>query len=502
MRKINNIIMILASMLYSAQTSDLKTDVMSEGKPISLEQSDPPPIVFSDSLFFVELDGVVPEELILSILDSLNAVEVWREDNLHLAIWKVTSFPFITPEGDEIFDINGAVTRAKSKTRIRSASLDIQNTIVSTPTQFSGSCFNISDFAATRGPEDVTISILDTGISDISDNSTPGYNYNLTTYTGYDYVNNDSIPDDEHGHGSHLAGLIHSITHHIPSTESEINFDIRKIHNAAGQAFMSAAVIALFDAKKAGADIINMSFSVNDAYQSDLFYPLQNAISWAEGEGILVIAAAGNNGIDNDDTSNTALPASFSTDNIISVASVGCDHQVSAFSNYGAEFVDIAVIGEGVPGPDLMTGQVELSGTSQAAAITTALAALKGTNQVDFDYQAIKCALIKTSTHYVNLLDAVSADGIINPSVALSITNTSCQNIQDHCDTNFTGSNSLTGFISNNKLYETSLNIESDQVIEEALHTTYDAMISTILSPGFEVKSGAFFQIASDGCQN
>lgn len=474
--------------------------------PLLVSATDPEePLVIHPNQFFVEIDSLATLDpaILSALLTDLNAFEVWREEDLNLSIWQINGFPFVS-DGVTILDIDGAITASRKKVKIRSASFNVQQAIVTNntgSTEFS--CFDIADYFATQGDETIKISILDTGISDISDNSgSSGYNYNLTSYTGYDYVNNDAIPEDEHGHGSHLAGIMHSITHQANPSSPSITYDIRKTHDSLGQAFMSSVVIALIDAKKDDADIINMSFSVNDTYHDTLFYPLKNVITWLETEGILVIAAAGNDLSNNDDMSDTALPASFPTNNIVAVASTNCNQQLSSYSNFGGLSVDIATLGENIPGPDLNTGISCLSGTSQAAAVVTAIAALHASQREEFDLALTKCALINTSTHYVDLGDMVSSDGLLNVPAVMAASDSICVNTGNNCDINFTGANTLTGLNTANTLYETSHTIESTQSVLSNTHLSYDALLSTSLSQGFEVQNGASFVIATDGCQH
>ena len=311
------------------------------------------PIVFHPNQFFVYLDENANEDSIEAYLTDLNSVEVWRSGHLNLGFWEVNSFPFTTSDGEEILDIQAAIARSKKKTQIREATLNILRQLDTMDQAGGSSCFQLSDYYYQQGSENITISILDTGLDSIHDNDTTGgFNYNLTSYTGYDYVNNDPIPDDENGHGTHITGLIHSITHQSNPINSKISFDIRKTHNADGQAYMSAVVFALIDAMDEGADIINMSFGFNDVYHDSLFFPLELVMQDAvENDNVLIVVAAGNDGQDNDLFMNTALPASFPIEGTISVASLNCEHQLSTFSNYGANTVDIAVLGERIPGP-------------------------------------------------------------------------------------------------------------------------------------------------------
>lgn len=459
-------------------------------------------VVFHPNQYFIELDSLILEDTINALLTELNSVEVWYNDDINLAVWEVISFPFLTPTGEVIFDIDGVVSTAKKKTKISSSGLNILQTINMRFDTMNTGCFDINEYAGLPGEESIKISILDTGISDISDNSTNAYNYDLVQYSGYDYIRNDSIPDDEHGHGSHLAGIIHSITHQLNPLNTSITFDIRKTHDSLGQAYTSNVVFALLDAIKNKADIINMSFSVNDIYHDTLFYPLEHALLKAEKEGVMVVAAAGNSRIDNDSLNNTTLPATFPLSNIISVASNNCFHEPSLFSSYGSREVDIAIIGEAIPGPDLGSGIVYLSGTSQATAIVTAISALMASNQTEFDHEKIKCSLINSSIHYNGLGDFTVSDGEVDFTASVNYDPINCEMLNEECSVGFTGENILSGIADDNEMYETDQSIQSSQIILSNTQITYDALLNSSLLPGFEIEKGASVQIKSSGCRN
>lgn len=458
------------------------------------------PLVFHPNQYFVELDSLVHEDTVLALLAEYNSIEVWENDDINLAVWEVISFPFTTPNGEEIFDINGVITSAKKKTKISSTALNVQQTVDRFHVASQMGCFDISDFVGMPGDETIKISILDTGISDLTDNSSADNNFNLIQYSGYDYVDHDSIPDDEHGHGTHLAGIIYNITHHLDPQNTSITYDIRKTHDAQGQAYTSNVVFALLDAIRENADIINMSFSVNDAYHDTLFFPLQHALIKAEKEGVLVIAAAGNTSLDNDISQNTTLPSSFPLENIISVGSSSCDHSLSEFSSFGSEQVDVIAIGESIPGPDLGSGVVFLSGTSQSTALVTAISALLGSNQLEFNYQKIKCILINSSIHYTDLGDKSLSDGEISFKEAAKYEQAPCDLLLNNCLTEWIGDMALDGLLNEHAMFETNLQIESSQKIGSSLHVTYDAINGTSFLPGFELISGSKVVVQNTGC--
>ena len=382
----------------------------------------------SHTQFLVNLELLTPVDSILEYLEDLNCKEIWSHEYSGLALWEVNSYPFTLADGTVVLDIHGVIRQSVRKTKINESDYNYFTLLAdSTMASGVGSCFNPLDYSIAQGNENnVRISILDTGIKpNLGSASTSTLNYNLTSYTGYDYVNDDTSPEDEHGHGSHIAGLIHSITHAISPNANRINFDIRKTHDAQGRASMERIVHALLDAVDDNADVINMSFGLADTVFLSKFHPLRTAIDYAADQEVLVVTSAGNMGSNNDDLNNTIIPSSLPCTNIISVASLACDSSLSVFSNFGKYTVDVAVNGEIIPGPHLTSGLRYASGTSQAAAIVTASTALLlttykdniwGNNQITDS----KCSIILSAEDTSTLSGLLISDGVFDMERAVA----------------------------------------------------------------------------------
>ncbi len=152
---------------------------------------------------------------------------------------------------------------------------------------------------------------------------------------GYDFINNDSNPTDDQGHGSHVAGTVAQTTNNALGCVG-VAFDCTimpvKVLNSSGSGSYTAITDGIYYAVDNGADIINLSLG-----GSSSLTVLENAINYAWNNGVVVICAAGN-----DNSSSPFYPAAYT--NSISVSATSYDDDKSSFSNYGST-IDIAAPG-------------------------------------------------------------------------------------------------------------------------------------------------------------
>jgi hypothetical protein len=111
--------------------------------------------------------------------------------------------------------------------------------------------------------------------------------------------------------------------------------------DAFGSGSIADEISAINYARVNGAKIINASFGGSTYSQSE-----KDAISNAGSAGILFVAAAGNDGTDND--SSHEYPSDYDLSNIISVAATDQDDALCSFSNYGATSVDVGAPGRNI----------------------------------------------------------------------------------------------------------------------------------------------------------
>ncbi|MGI6130143.1 MAG: S8 family serine peptidase, partial [bacterium] len=216
-------------------------------------------------------------------------------------------------------------------------------------------------------PASVTVAVVDTGVdSEHKDlkRVLPGYN----AISGAE-DRDDSSDDSRNGHGTHVAGIIAAETNNevgIASITGEFPVNILpvKVLDSAGVGSMYDVAQGIYWAANNGAQVINLSLG---ARLPDYPKTLADAVKYAQDRGILVVAAAGNDGGEVDGFYPACLPG------VLAVGASGRDHHRALFSNWGALVV--------APGIDILSTLPnnhygELSGTSQAAAFASGTAAL------------------------------------------------------------------------------------------------------------------------------
>lgn len=210
------------------------------------------------------------------------------------------------------------------------------------------------------GSSDVVIAVIDSGVDynhedlsvniwsntgEIPDNGIDddGNGY-IDDVRGWDFVNDDNNPVDSNDHGTHVAGTIAAKGNNATGITG-VCWTAKIMPLKAGNAFGSltdGCVISAIDyARENGAIIINASFGGSPYGES-----MKNAIASAGSAGVLFVAAAGNEGADNDTTPH--YPSSYDLSNIISVAATDQDDNLCSFSNYGAISVDVGAPGKNI----------------------------------------------------------------------------------------------------------------------------------------------------------
>jgi subtilisin family serine protease len=225
-------------------------------------------------------------------------------------------------------------------------------------------------------------------------------------FVGWDFVNNDNDPFDDNAHGTHVSGTIGAMGNNGTGVVG-VNWDVQimalKFLDAGGSGYTTGAIQAVEYATSMGAQLTNNSWGGGGAST-----PLFDAISASRDADMLFIAAAGNDGSNND--SSSTYPANYDLDNVISVAATDRNDDRAWFSNYGATTVDL-----GAPGVDILSTTPgnkysSFNGTSMATPHVAGVAALAWSTKTNSTYEEIRDAIF-TGVDPVSSMASVTVTG-------------------------------------------------------------------------------------------
>jgi subtilisin family serine protease len=204
----------------------------------------------------------------------------------------------------------------------------------------------------------VKVGVIDTGI----DLKHPDLQANIKG--GYNAINPLKSPNDDNGHGTHVAGIIAALNNTIGVIGVGPNIDLYaiKVLNANGSGYLSDVIEGLDWAVANGMQVVNMSLGTSQDVQS-----FHDAIVSAYNAGVTIVAAAGNSG------GTVSYPAAYPE--VIAVSATDQNNQIASFSSRGPE-VDLAAPGVNIYSTYKGQSYATLSGTSMAAPHVTGAAAL------------------------------------------------------------------------------------------------------------------------------
>ncbi|QOV90395.1 S8 family peptidase [Humisphaera borealis] len=183
---------------------------------------------------------------------------------------------------------------------------------------------------------------------------------------GWDFGDNDNNPMDDDGHGTHTAGTIGAIGNNGVGTAGVVwktSLMALKIfgngQDGASDADIAAAIRYAADN---GVKITSNSYGGSGGTTDGLY----RALVYAEQKGMLMVYAAGNDGVNNDSSWDASYPATYDLSNIISVAASNSGSSLTSWSNYGETSVDLAAPGDDIYSTYLDGTYETESGTSMA----------------------------------------------------------------------------------------------------------------------------------------
>lgn len=177
--------------------------------------------------------------------------------------------------------------------------------------------------------DDVVVAVIDTGVARLSDLAETRF------VAGYDFVSDDEDPEDDHGHGSHVAGTIAQTTHNhagVAGLAHRAAIMPLKVLSASGSGTTVDIADAIRWAVDHGAKVLNLSLG-GGGYSE----VLADAVRDARDRGAVVVCAAGN---------GFGPPVNFPAayDGAFAVSAVRFDRTLAPYSSYGKE-VDLAAPG-------------------------------------------------------------------------------------------------------------------------------------------------------------
>lgn len=199
----------------------------------------------------------------------------------------------------------------------------------------------------------VKIAIIDTGVASHSDLSVSGGKNVISGSTTKSYV-------DDNGHGTHVAGIINGqgLNGGVLGVAPGASIYAVKALDSDGEGYTSDIIAGIDWAIENKMDIISLSLGSSDSDTS-----LKNAVDTAYSDGLLVVAAAGNDGNSAGTGNSIEYPANYSS--VIAVGAVDSSNTRAYFSSTGSK-LEVSAPGVSIISTYLNGSYVEMSGTSMA----------------------------------------------------------------------------------------------------------------------------------------
>ena len=231
---------------------------------------------------------------------------------------------------------------------------------------------------------------------------------------GADVLSGGGVPNDDEGHGTHVAGIIAARAGNGVGG-SGVAPDARimavKALDARRTGTISSLAAGIRYAVRNGADVINASINGDDASAS-----LREAIAEAGRAGVTIVASAGNDRRDIDLL--PSYPAALPDDHLLAVTATDDDGLLWSLANRGANAVDLAAPGAHILSTARDGGYEYRSGTSMAAPHVAGALALLTAARPDLAPGELRDALLSTSRR-ASGLSGLLATGSLDVAAAM-----------------------------------------------------------------------------------
>ncbi|GAK02236.1 LOW QUALITY PROTEIN: subtilase family domain protein [Geomicrobium sp. JCM 19037] len=248
----------------------------------------------------------------------------------------------------------------------------------------------------------VDVAVLDTGIHEAHPD--------LEVVGGESFVNEDPLVDTN-GHGTHVAGTIAALDNDeaVLGVSPDVNLHAVKVLAANGSGSLSGIIDGIDWSVDNDMDVINMSLGSPQGSEA-----MELAVDHAERSGVVVVAAAGNEGTGWGGGSTVGFPAAF--DSVLAVGATDANDQRASFSSVGNE-LDVMAPGANIYSTYPTNSYDSLDGTSMAAPHVAGLAALLVAQNPTASPEEIKSTIVDTANSIGDPFEYGA--GIIDPEAAL-----------------------------------------------------------------------------------
>lgn len=274
--------------------------------------------------------------------------------------------------------------------------------------QYAAEKVNAPDaWEETLGSSDVTIAVIDQGVK----YDHPDLEPNMASNPGRDFLGDDSDPYPEsmakEPHGTHVAGIAAARIDNASGVSGIGNSTILSARalNKSGWGAVSDIADAVEWSADQGADVVNLSLGGGGYSQT-----MQNAVSYASSNGVLVVVAAGNSG-----QNEIAYPAGYSQ--CLAVSALDSEESLAHYSNYGSD-IELSAPGTNILSTWTDDEYKSASGTSMASPVVAGVAGLT-LAKWDLTNEELRTHLRNTATD-VGLSSSKQGDGRVDAGVAVT----------------------------------------------------------------------------------
>lgn len=281
-------------------------------------------------------------------------------------------------------------------------------------------------WAITKGSKKVVIAVIDTGIdynhADLKDNiwvntkEIAGNNKDddgngfVDDIHGWNAHGKNGNPMDGNAHGTHCSGTIgakHGNGVGVAGVMDEVSLMAVKFLSDEGSGNLADAVVAIDYATKMNVDIMSNSWGGGGFSQA-----LEDSIKAAKNKGILFVAAAGNDGTNNDSAPH--YPSNYQVDNVVSVAAHTNQDTLASFSCFGKRTVHVAAPGHNILSTTPGNNYKVFSGTSMATPHVSGVLGLFIAEEGRQDVKTVRDRLMATSVPAGAYRKSVMAGGRVD----------------------------------------------------------------------------------------